>query len=423
MLEKRKTKVLIVTYAYPPVSSPGAMRAYHFANDLAVFGHDVTVLKCSNPYSSMIGDMLPNNDAIKFIDVKDLIDKTSFSGLKDGQRRKPSFKARLLNALIYPDRDFSWIPSVLLDKRLKQSRYDFVIGTYPNATNLLLAKAISKRSSAKLVLDMRDLWTQDHSFLEKSLLKRVADKILEHKVMKSADFVINVSDFNSNVMRSFLSFRCFTAKVLTIRNGFDYEKLKKIREDFAPCSHRPEYFEMAYAGSFYRGERDPSDLFSVLQILSGKRLIKPNDFVLNIYGNPEKEIIDLVEKYRVNDFVRFEGSLCQDKLFQKLLSADCLWILTRKSLLARGEMTTKVFEYIGLGKPIVCQSGPDFEIKKVLNQVGNAFSVDFGDHSQLEKIILKLIKEKKLGRLDSLPIAERFSRIEASKELSCCLTE
>ena len=141
-------KILLISYAFPPVFSPGAVRMERFAHFLSEFGHEVTVLTCSNAYSSMVTETKTNEKQLGYRTIKtsDLLDKTLFSGTgiptkpKKNQLKsilKPVL-SRLFSFLLFPDRDITWLPTALANIRNQKTQYDVVLGSYPGGTNLIL---------------------------------------------------------------------------------------------------------------------------------------------------------------------------------------------------------------------------------------------------------------------------------------------
>lgn len=424
-------KILICSYAYPPISSPGAMRVYYFAKGLAELGHTVTVLTTLDGYSSMLSQDSYDEESIKIIRVPDFMSTHKFKGgavkaAKDSSL-KPSIKsflAKVASSMFVPDRDITWLPSALFTRKLLGQDFEIVIGSYPYATNLILAALLSKRKRAKLVVDMRDLWVDSiDSSTKKGGLHSVINNALQKFVMKAASGIISVSEVNAAFLEKSISHLRYPPKLCVIRNGFDYRKISSIRQAVDTTCVLKDKFKMAYAGSFYNGERDPTNIFQVIRTLKDKGVISEENFEFSIYGKPEEIIQACVSQYAIGDLVHFEGLLGQNELFSRTASADMLVVVTRRSSISAGEMTTKLYEYIGLGPDILCLCEPGYEVENVLGSVQGADVVYFDDLDHLENHISSKIRCRSASeQIIKRPLSRNFSRQQASEQLSCYLT-
>ena len=424
-------KVLLVSYAFPPISSPGAQRVERFAHYLSIMGVDVTVLTCSNAYSSMVdkGSTLDRETQYKVIYTDDLIDKTSMSNDTKTQKAKPlrnlkhALKVTLKkvgNFFIFPDRDITWLPTALHRIKKLDSNYDFVIGSYPYATNLLLAYKASKILNCKLILDYRDLWTQDENQFKKSFFKQKIDKKLEEIITKQPSGILCVSEFNTIAMRNKLNNK---TPVKTIYNGYESSYLKDIRLNDDVLTQ--EKFIITYAGSFYGGERNPKAFLTALYNLKKIGLIKQRNFCFNFIGNVEPFFSELVNKFALQDLISFKGFCSSSEVLSSLRRSNLQLVITRAQAISKGEMTTKVFEYLGVGRAILCLTKLDFEIADVLSKFDCATSLDVDNSYNIEKYI----KEEIIGfrqmnnKVKSFNNGSHFTREDSTRNLLCFLQE
>lgn len=410
-------RILLVSYAYPPISSPGAIRIYNFAKDLSELGHDVTVLTSSNGYSSMIGSNEDDVTNINVIRTRDLLSKQAYSGKRQSENLKKINIIGIASKIIYPDRDVTWLPTALSSAEIKKMDFDIVLGSYPNATNLIVATRIATRNKAKLVLDMRDLWTDEYEKQGKKSFKMKLNMILEKYLFKKADGIINVSNVNTD----FVNQRIKNKKMCTIRNGFDYNLIDTVRKNYK--EEKSNKFIVSYSGSFVGGERDPRDLFKAIVKLETAKLVSKDNFSFDIYGPTEEIIEKWVKEFKITHLVCFKGMLSRSVLFNSLMSSNILFALTRATSISAGEMTTKVFEYIGLGNNILCLCKPGYEIEKVLNKVKSAHVVNFGDIDGIVEYLTKELSNNKDDFIFREPLTKDFSRKQAAEELACFLTK
>lgn len=420
-------KILLVSYAFPPVSSPGAIRIERFAHYLAASGHAVTVLTCSNAYSSMTSSQSDPSDSrlgYKVIRARDLVDKTSYSGTSRSAR-KQTLKgsiATFLASMFYPDRNVTWAPMALSAVQRLPRDFDFVLGTYPGASNLLVAAYAGKRLKGRLVLDYRDLWTDSDPNKRRSWIRRACDRFLENRLLKRSALVLTVNQFDAQVMRRRTP---EGIDVETVYNGHELDMPATFDDQLCGTEGQisTKKYSIAYAGSFYGGERDPSALFAAVSALSREGALTRDVFTINIYGNREAEVERCAAANGIHDLVVFHPMLDRRRLFQELAGSSLLLALTRKGSASAGELTTKLFEYIGLGGEILCLTKPGFEVERVLKVVEGATCIDVDDVSAIADFLRTELQDwgcrGKTQRRYSRP--ETYTRQASARKLECAL--
>lgn len=414
-------KILFVSYAYPPISSPGAMRIAHFAKDLAAKGHNITVLTSANGYSSMQSTNIDSRffgggiDVVRARDMinKNIVKKDKSDGKKGLISILKSAVVRVANVLVFPDRDITWFASARKAIKSTNSHFDIVVGSYPTATNLMLAKGLAQYYKAKLVVDMRDLWTQDHNFLKKGIVRRFLERHLERDIFEKASLITSVSRFNSDLLS-----KHSRKSVNTIYNGFDTDILSAIKQN----AIGNKKFVLAYAGSFYNGERDPINLLHAINKLKADGVITSETFKFDIYGNIESFLKDMVKELALEDLVNFRGLCEQKSLLAELSTANLLLTITRKQYISRGEMTTKIFEYLALDVPNLCLTKKDFEIAEFLADIPHADIADVDDPQEITDVLLSRFTEWQNHGGSSISFdSSVLSRCAASERLEKCL--
>lgn len=415
-------KILFISYAFPPISSPGSLRIYNFAKYLSEQNeYTVDVLYCENGYSSMMDEVRNwNFSKIGLYPVSDLFNKNSFKMSKLEAAKKGFSLKKIARSLVFPDRDITWFLK-LVGESISNKSYDYIICSYPNITNLISGYYYSKKFNVPLIIDMRDLWTQDVSFFKKNIFRKSLEKIIEKKILIHSKRILTVSNFNGSKLSEL-----YGDKVDIIYNGFEDDKfVENINNISLTTVQTPQLsskFHLVYAGSFYEGERKVDKLFSAMHSLKLKKIIDENNFSFEIYGNKELYINNLLKEYNINDIVEVKGLMGQDDLFKKISNCNALLVVTRDLDISKGEMTTKVFEYIALGNQILCLTKLDFEITDVLKEVDYSYCVDLDDEVEIEAILKKLFLESmSSNRILKRDIDFQYSRNTMSEKLKCLL--
>lgn len=416
-------KILIIGYAFPPVFSPGAVRIERFAHYLSGLGHTVTVLTCDNVYSSMVGEAGVDDSTRPYtvVRTRDALDKTGLSGSGASGDAKakavPSVKSRIKGMVksigakvIFPDRDVTWLPSAQRYIKRNKPDIDVVIATYPYGTNLLIGRYAAKICGAKFIADMRDLWTEQVASEKGAIFKRA----LERYILKKADMILNVSEYNSEIMRAAWP----NTPVETIYNGYEPSLLPA-----RSVNDKHDKFVMTYAGRFYDGRRNPLQLLDALATLKADGVITAQDFAFDIIGHAESFMQDAVTTRGLDDIVHFQGLKKPAEVYDILERSNMLLAITATLAISKGEMTTKVFEYIGVSREILCLTKPGYEIADVLDTINGAHWADVDNTDAIAAVLTRAYQDWKMRGQKNIHYSnsDRFSRERQTEKLSCAI--
>lgn len=209
-------------------------------------------------------------------------------------------------------------------------------------------------------------------------------------MLRFADAVVTVSDADKSTMESFCRKIGKHKEFQVIRNGYDEQIMSEMLQSYSP-SNSGKYI-ITYAGSFYDCERDPSALIAALNKIVDSGLVGVENVEFNIYGHPEACLVEMVSRLDPKEIVRFKGMVGRDEVYKAMLDSHQLVAITRRSELARGEMTTKVYEYVGSKRSVICLSPPGFEMQSTLEGVMGVQCLDVDATDEIEKYLHNDIK-------------------------------
>lgn len=370
--------VLVISYAYPPISAPGAIRVGKWRKYLPEFGWQPTILTVDGGYSRMkSGEAVADEAVIRVADAewKTRLPTASASG---GSAARPTLKSMVRKQLTYlmiPDRDRTWIKpaTAKLRELLRSHSFDAVVSSFPTMSNHLVAQVAKTEFGLPWIADFRDPWIHGPHY-EAPFWRRSIDAKIERRVVEQADALTVVSQFIKSIFTN--AYPASASKFHVLYNGFDEDDLKVSQpvED--------SRFRMVYAGSFYGGRRSPLGLFRAMSILRNEGLIRPETFVLQLIGGKEDAITRMAAECGVEDLIDFAGMKSYQECLAHQMSANVLVALTATDALSRGEMTTKLFEYLAVRKPILALAPPDFELAETVRSfhAGEAFHPNDAEH-------------------------------------------
>lgn len=427
-MPKSKTKVLIVTYYWPPSGGSGVQRWLKFVKYLRNFDIEPVVYTVKDPNyaqedSSLLKDIPENIEVIRqsiFEPNNYLLKSSKKKENKEVafQNPSPSLVGKLLQYIrinyFVPDARKFWIkPSVkFLKKYLSENEVDAVITTGPPHSLHLIGLGLKKKLNIKWIADFRDPWTDIYYNSSFKMSDRTMDKHkkLEAAVLESSDHVIT-----TNFLLNDLFSKRTKTPVSLITNGYDDEAIK-IND-----LQRNEGFSLDYIG-YLPQESNPTALWKAIAELCQEHADFQRDIRINITGDINRIVLKSIRDYALEPYTEVKGYVSHDEAVQMQHSANVLLILIAKSKESRQITPGKIFECLQAKRPIVAVGPTDGGAANILNhtQAGKIF--DYNDSEGLKKHIFSLYKQYEAGKLvvNSENI-DGYHRKELTKKLASVL--
>jgi hypothetical protein len=395
--------VLILTYYWPPAGGPGVQRVLKFAKYLPQFGWRPVILTVANGEypaidESLLGDVASDLAVYKTPSMEPFSLYRKFTGLKKDKKistfvltedSQAGFTKRLAafirGNLFIPDARFGWKPFAMREglRLIKDENVQAIFSTAPPMSVHLIARALAKKSGLPWAADFRDPWTDVFYYHNLKRTKTAAnmDAWFEHMVLKSADAVITVSEnikalLNSKVENSYH----------VVSNGFD-------KDDFnTPPLAEDGNIHIVHAGHLAVNQ-NPTGLWAALKKLidEGKDLRQKLriEFYGSIHSLVHKSIIDCgLESYAV-----FHSYIPHDELVAVMKRAALLFFVVPETSYAKGIPTSKLFDYMGAGRPILGIGPVDGEAAAILQQSNTGVMLDWLDEERIQAVVSKMLSE------------------------------
>lgn len=366
-------RILLITHCFPPLNSAGSLRVYSWAKYWSRAQCDVTVITTrkksfDGPLNLAVneGDL----EQLKVIEVDywpfrgknsfDLFAQQSFEKKIKTDNIPPQYILTLKNMVRRLRRtligsfldihDFWVFPAVKVAESIYLSHgFDMVVTSYgPPACHII--GGVLKRKLEKIfwVADYRDLWYGNH--LSKAVWPlSVIEKKREDFYVSRADLITTVSD----PLKKSLEKR-YGEKVLVIENGFDLDDLKEINNmgdvKMFPGDGK---IRLVYTGTIYPGKRDPSPLFEAVNILRKEGIEVDSKLEIIFYGINLGNLFELTSRYKVENIVKTPGFLDRTRILRIQQEADALIFLEWEDSSVDGIVTSKLFEYMYAGTPVL----------------------------------------------------------------------
>lgn len=393
-------RALFVSYWVPPRTDIGTVRSSHLLKHLRRFGWEVTVVT-ARLGAANDGPRLAEYVETRYFNVrrfaKRIIDGRALqvpakaptayaaaNGTIRGRMRRMLLGA--FDIFTYRDEHVAWLPfaSQTLKKLAARGGWDAVLSTAPPMT-ASVAAAIG-RGGVPWAADLRDLWAEDDSS-ERSKLQALLDDKFERAVLSGASALIASSQLSAaRFHRRYPDKPCYG-----IFTGFEPEEWQSI-----PFASEREC-TLLYAGTLYKGKRDPAILFSAVRAILDDGLAEPAELRLDFYTAADPWLVELVGRFHLGDVVSIRGFQSRDEVLAAERRADRLVLLSWDGPTAEGVVPGKLFEYFGARRPILAFGGPSVsEVQLLLSKTGAGIScATFAD---AKREVLNALYEHRRGR-------------------------
>jgi len=297
--------------------------------------------------------------------------------------------------------------------------FDAILCSSYRSFPLLAAAMTSRRLGLPMVVDLRDIVEQyagteyiSHKIpnmlgLGKRIALAFGKKTIKRRnvVLKTAACVTSVSPWHVSVLKN------YNKNVRLIYNGYDAEM-------FFPAPVESPQFYITYTGRLLStAMRDPSMFFEAILKLSREGLITPEKLRVRWFVDMKsKQIItEEVRKYAgIDVFMDYFGYIPSEDVPRILNESAMLLVLTNNT--SKGVMTTKFFEYLAVGRPVLCVRSDEGCLAEVIRSTNAGLSAVNVD--EIYKFIHHNFEEWSNNRVSNSKreLVGQFSREAQAKE-------
>jgi glycosyltransferase involved in cell wall biosynthesis len=393
-------RVLIITYYWPPAGGAGVQRWLKMSKYLPLSGW-LPVIYTPEQTESPVDDPSLQQDVHPDITVL----KTPIwepyhiykwlTGKKKGVRvnagflheeKTHSFREKLSvwirgNFLI-PDPRCFWIrPSVrFLVKYIEENPVNAIISTGPPHSMHMIAMRLNALTGIPWIADFRDPWTRI-DFYHRLQLTQWADRrhhSLEKKVLTRARALLTISWSSADEFR-----QLGAANPVVIPNGYDPEDFRELPP------FRYGKFTITHAGVM-NDDRNPELLWKALSEMVKRHEKFRNDLTIRLIGKVDFTVKESLEKAGLMPFAEIIPYLTHHEAVHAMASSAVLLLSINNSPTAPGILTGKLFEYLAVGRPILCISPVQGDSARVLAETGRGICAGYPGGPAVTDLLEKL---------------------------------
>jgi glycosyltransferase involved in cell wall biosynthesis len=436
---KDKKKVLMICYSFPPCAHVGALRSGKFVKYLGQFGWHSEVLAA---YRGRVKEYEGSQD-VKIhstirINLDEVISKLvsafyfclnfvrklvrifkhekytgSNASAQDSLQTTGGLGVAtyLQRWLLLPDSEAPWIFLALPKALWIARKCDVIYSSSSPYSAHVLGLLVKKLTHKPLVADYRDEWSLDYQWKPPTRFHRWLGEKLDAACVHNAQFVVNTTEVRT---RNFLEkFGGNPDKYLTIHNGYDEQDVAPYRKLRPPT----EMLVMTSIGSLYGG-RDARLLLNVLAKLVQDGSIREDQLQLKLIGGQNETLEQEVRRLGIEACVRIIPRIPQPQAFEHLAQSHIALLIG--SDMERYAMTTKVYEYAGMGKPILALV-PQGPVHDFVSKCGG-WCVQPDDVKEMKQMLTDIFEMYQQGwpEIKVPSDIRKYDRRELTRQLSCC---
>lgn len=420
-------KILLIANGYPPFPASGSRRAWHLARAMHGAGHQVHVLTARLPDEEaryrvredgvevetiaslptlldLYGSIRENLGGLPSVPVSSVADPVPDRPDLDGARApdspRSSLKRILLSFLTWPDgaRGFV-VPTVLRGLALAARDVDLLYTTAPPRLSHLVGLGLRRFTGVPWVAEFRDPWVVDGVPVRSPRLRSgVTDAIerrLEAACVETADAVVTVTRSHLAHLRK----RNQTGTPRTaavVRNGIPEGRSESDSDCRSSRRGAPEPRRILHLGSLYWG-RDAAPFLQALAALRKREELPECGVAVEFVGNGADCYGPLVTRMGLDDLVRFRSWMPYEKGQELLANADLCLLFAQEQPL---QVPNKLYEYLGVRRPILAFADADGETAQMLRRVGDHYLVTADEpSSRTMEIVGAALRNEKTHRL------------------------
>jgi glycosyltransferase involved in cell wall biosynthesis len=399
-------------YAVSP-DMPGGTRHYELGRQLAMLGHDVTILASSFHHGQRRETRLHGSAPWQVEEINGV----RFVWLRTFPYKGNDWR-RALNMVTYMARSY-WIGRKLPRVSRSVPKPDVIIGSSVHLLAVVSALLLARHLHSSFVMEVRDLWPQtlvdmgrlsEHS-LTTHLLRRLERWLYRHAqriivLLPKAGNYITALDIEQE-------------KVQWIPNGVDLANFASRRRNLSTDGR----FAVMYVGAHGTANNLDSLLDAAYQV--EQRNYSQIRFIL-VGDGPEKESLQQRCKEMALENVDFHEPVAKQNIPDLLAQADALaFVLKDIGVFRYGISSNKLFDYLASGKPVLfaCHA-----VNNVVDEARSGLSVPPGDPTALADAIIELYlmspeKRAEMGRNGRIYVERNHDYAVLAQRLASLLQE
>ena len=259
------------------------------------------------------------------------------------------------------------------------------------------------------IADFRDLHTHP-------ILKNVILPSFQHwctqKIVRRATLLTTVSQgLADHLIR-------YNPRTYVLKSGIEWSKTQFSETQYP-------LFTVAYTGSMYQNESDPTLLLQVVDYLVKKNILTAQNFQIVYAGKDAAKWEEYITQFNLNDFFNSKGLVTTSEAITIQRKSHLNMVLSYASEQYKGDLSGKIYEYFAAQNPIIVLikgvNDPEFD-----DFIANLTAGCVVYHNRSFDILLKFFMDKfvewqQTGRVAPMINMEKLKELEWSVQVKALM--
>ncbi|MCK5406538.1 MAG: glycosyltransferase [Candidatus Krumholzibacteria bacterium] len=401
-------QLLMIIPFFPPMAGGGVYRPLSFVKYLGRYGWQTTVIAPRGDafwiQDERLTEQIPESCEVVRTDT--LSGQALLARLRGGsggtsgkgspqKRSSGKFSAArwLASFFLIPDTYVGWRPyaSRAALELLSNRPYDAIYSTSPPETSHLVALDLHDRTGLPWVADFRDPWMNLYLLKPPTPVHAAIHRKLERRVCNRAHVVVTTEWHEEEIRRNYPG----APGVTRIPNGYDAAEAAAV-EALTPGSDR---LRITHAGMLTQNRTAVPFLRGLHRFLSNNAESRADIEVLFV-GAREDRNEAAVRELELEDVVEFHDSRPHDETLQLERRSHILLLIKHVNPDYRGMVPGKLYEYIGLRRPILALS-PDGEASRLVEGLRRGLLAPQENEAAIASALESLYQKYRDGALET----------------------
>lgn len=353
-------RVLILTHDFPPRGGAGVFRITKFARYLPEWGWQPVVVTVADPGPRPDPDLLKQLPyGMEIIRVPVPGRRMTVPQAQQSLAEPSGWRARL-RPWIVPDPQVVWVPFAVQAVRRRLAHKDIaVLLTTAPPFSVNLSAWFLKRWYPRLpwLMDMRDIWT-DGPWQHSPLLYKI-NRVLEQRCLEACDHCTVVTEGVRQLMLR--TFGVDPQRLTTLTNGYDPTDVPSMlleRELLGQLGSDAKPLIIRYVGTMGGLRAQAAEgLFQALGQMVAAGL-NATQLRLELVGAFGPAVHAWAAPFVAAGMVNIVPPVAHARALESMATADVLLLVLTDDWEGRIVHTSKLFEYLSVGRPILAIAPP-----------------------------------------------------------------
>ena len=439
---EKKRKALVIAYYFPPLGGSPIQRTLKFVKYLRHYGYEPVVLTTvpddflhtEKRDESLLAEIPEGTQIIRIKDdfawpdtitkekmqeVVEFLYQVSGSSewmehLVKAQETQPAY--------ILPDQLILWANACVrrIEESVDMREIDLLYSTVPQWSPHLAAYFLKQKYGIKWAADYRDPWVSNGEYVKlyypwMTKEETALDRELENRLVREMDCIIVAG---GNWADDFVKeYHADPGRIKEITNGYDEADFR----DIAVKTGKNKKFTLCYNG-IITYNRNPVPVIQAVNSLLEEGAIAADEMQWIFNGWISGSYLDrMLQEDRYQIIVR-NGTLPHKESIEIGMQSDVMVMYGETGENGRLNYPGKFYEYLRMGRPILCFSSDDSYQAEVLRETGLGVNLDLYDEEGIKRYLKSRFESWRADTGQSTGIADCVRRYER-KNLTRMLAE